>query len=71
MTTTLAITTVTRVFNYCGIALPDPNPAYTPEEVKEHYTAVYPELVNASVEGGDFDGTNQAFAFRRGTGTKG
>lgn len=69
--TTTTITTVQRVFNYSGIPLPDPNPAYTPEQVKEHYTAIYGELNNASVEGGDFDGTNQAFTFRRGTGTKG
>ena len=65
------IQAVNRVFSYSGVMLPDPDPAMTPQEVKDYFTNIYPELVNASIEGGDFDGTNQQFTFRRGTGTKG
>lgn len=68
---TTGLNTVNRLFVYSGITLPDPDPSLSPEQVKEYYMAIYPELVNASVEGGDFDGTSQNFSFRRGTGTKG
>lgn len=68
---TTGINAVQRVFTYAGIALPDPDASLTPEQVKEYYTAIYPELLNAAVEGGDFDGTSLSYSFRRGTGTKG
>lgn len=62
---------VTRVFSFGGRQYPDPNAAMTPEEVKTFYSAVHPELLNAQVEGGDFEGDTQVFTFARSIGTKG
>ena len=65
------VTAVTRQFLYGGRALPDPNPSMSPEEVKGFYAGVHPELLNASIEGGEFDGATQTWRFERGVGTKG
>jgi len=66
-----ALTQVTRVFVYGGRTYQDPDPAMTPAQVKDFYAGVHPELVNATVEGGEFDGATQTFTFTRAVGTKG
>ena len=40
-----------REFNYNGVKLPDPNPQMSVEEVKEMYSAQYPELLTGAIEG--------------------
>lgn len=65
------LTPVTRSFVYGGRTLPDPDPAMTPDQVKDFYSAMHPELTTAVVEGGDFDGAQQTFTFSRAIGTKG
>lgn len=67
----VTITAVGRIFLYGGRTLPDPDTRLTPEEVKQFYAAIHPELLNASVEGGEFDGNTQTFRFERSVGTKG
>lgn len=64
---------IPRVFQYGATRLPDPNPASTPEEVLAYYAVlgVYPDLVNATVGGGDFDGDAMVFVFERAARTKG
>lgn len=69
--TTLTMTPVRRTFLYGGRVLPDPDPTMAPDEVRQFYAAMHPELLNAAVEGGDFDGEAQTFTFQRGVGTKG
>jgi PRTRC genetic system protein C len=65
------ITAVNRTFLYGGRTLPDPDPRMNTEEVKQFYAAIHPELLNASVEGGEFDGETQTWRFERSVGTKG
>lgn len=65
------VTALVRVFLYNSRQLPDPDSSLTPAQVKDFYTAIHPELVNAAVEGGEFDGDRQTFSFVRGIGTKG
>lgn len=65
------VTTAGRLFQYSGLNLPDPDPKMSPQAVKDYYQMAYPELVNATVEDGQFDGHNQVFTFRRAVGTKG
>ncbi len=65
------ITTVPRTFQYMGMQLDDPDPRMSLDQVKAHFTNVHPEMLNATMEGGDFDGTSQVFVIRRATGTKG
>lgn len=67
----ITATPVTRVFNYGGRILPDPDPSMTPEEVKLFYANIHPDLLNAEVDGGTFDGDTQVFRFERAVGTKG
>ncbi len=40
-----------RRFFYLGLELPDINDHLTPEQVRDSYCTLYPEIVNASVEG--------------------
>ena len=45
----IAIQEIRRVFRYNGISLPDV-PGLEPREVRDLYSAQYPELVSAEVE---------------------
>lgn len=66
----IAIQEIRRVFRYNGIALPDV-PGLDPREVRDLYSAQYPELVSAEVEAGEVRDGTQEFTFRKAVGTKG
>lgn len=68
---TVKVERLSRKFSYNGVSLPDPGANYTPEQVRDIYTANYPELVAASVEGPEVKGKVLQFTFRRAVGTKG
>jgi len=68
---TLQTTAVRRTFVYNGRTFPDPDGSMTPEAVKNFYATLHPELLNATVEGGEFNGDEQSFRFARAIGTKG
>ncbi|MBV8834233.1 MAG: PRTRC system protein C [Acidobacteriaceae bacterium] len=36
-----------RTFSYMGLQLADPDPALTPEQVRDAYAAQYPEITTA------------------------
>ena len=40
-----------REFIYNGVKLPDTTPTMTPEQVRETYTHLYPEIATAAIEG--------------------
>jgi PRTRC genetic system protein C len=40
-----------RLFLFNGVKLPDPNPDFTVEQVRDMYVNTYPELATAAVEG--------------------
>lgn len=67
---TIAINEIRRVFRYNGVALPDV-PGMTPREVRDLYSAQYPELISAEVEAGEVVGGVQEYTFRKAVGTKG
>lgn len=67
---TIAITEIRRVFRYNGIALPD-MPGMTPREIRDLYSAQYPELISAEVEAGEVVNGVQEYTFRKAVGTKG
>lgn len=60
-----------RVFMSNGIPLTDPDPAMSPAAVKDFWSAMYPELLNAEVQGPVTSDTELTFTFHRTTGTKG
>lgn len=66
----IAITPIVRAFIYNGIMLPDV-PGLTPREVRDLYSAQYPELVSAEIEAGEVANGRQDFTFRKAVGTKG
>lgn len=67
----LAITKMTRLFQFNGIRLPDPNPNMTVDEVKALYAAQYPELATAVVNGPEAVGDKMRYSFERAIGSKG
>ncbi len=60
-----------RVFKYDNMVLDDPDPKMTPEEVKEFYAEIYPELTQAGIEGPEQDGETLEYEFDKAVGTKG
>lgn len=69
MATTATVTI--RAFTLNGLDLPDPAPTMTPDEVRELYSATYPELTTATIEGPEVRGNRLVYSFRRAVGTKG
>ena len=59
-----------RKFMYNGAQLPDFDPTKTPDEIKQHYAAQYPELTTATaVFSKEKDGN--LYEFKKSAGTKG
>jgi PRTRC genetic system protein C len=67
---TIQLTEIQRVFRYNGVALPDV-PGMTPREVRDLYSAQYPELISAEIQTGEVVNGVQEYTFRKAVGTKG
>lgn len=67
----MEISQSTRQFKYNGVVLQDPGPAYSLEQVREFYSTLYPEIINAAIEGPTIAGAKTVYEFRRAVGTKG
>lgn len=67
----ITVTKMTRIFQFNGIRLPDPNPSMTVDEVKALYAAQYPELATAVVNGPEAVGDKMRYTFERAIGSKG
>ena len=65
------VTAMTRSFSYNGVTLPDPGKTLTPEQVRDVFSATYPELTTASIEGPEMKGAKLVYTFRKAVGTKG
>ncbi|MGP1715744.1 MAG: PRTRC system protein C [Methylophilus sp.] len=64
-------TFLTRSFMYAGAKLVDIDPEMSPDDVRLHYAALYPELLNAVVGGSQHIGTELVFTFEKSVGVKG
>ncbi|MDO8931226.1 MAG: PRTRC system protein C [Rhodocyclaceae bacterium] len=62
---TITVQKLLRSFAYNGIALPDPGSDLTPEQVRDVYSATYPEITTASIEGPEQKGERLVYTFRR------
>ena len=71
MTKTVTVTKMIRVFQFNGIRLPDPNPEMSVDNVKALYSAQYPELTTAVVNGPEAVGDKLRYTFDRAIGSKG
>lgn len=67
----IKVQSLSRVFVYSGVRLPDPNPELTVEEVRDMYVVDYPELATAAVEGPTPVNDSMEYTFTRAVGTKG
>lgn len=67
----ITVTKMTRLFQFNGIRLPDPNPNMPVDEVKALYAAQYPELATAVVNGPEAVGDKMRYTFERAIGSKG
>ena len=67
----LTVARIGRTFDFLGVRLPDPNPAMSAEEVKAFYSAQYPELATAVVQGPEIAGDKLRYTFERALGSKG
>ena len=47
----MKIEALVREFSYNGVALVDPGPNLSPEQVRDMYSAAYPEITSAVIEG--------------------
>jgi PRTRC genetic system protein C len=62
---------LTREFAFQGVKLPDPNPKFSVEQVRDMYVAQYPELATAAVNGPESRGDKLVYSFIRAVGAKG
>ncbi|MCA8205215.1 PRTRC system protein C [Burkholderia sp. AU33545] len=67
----ISIAAVVREFLYNGMALMDPGVAFSPDQVRDLYTAQYPELTTAAVDGPQIKGEVMSYTFVRAAGAKG
>ena len=67
----LTLTKMSRIFQFSGIRLPDPNGTMTVDEVKAFYATQYPELATAVVNGPEALGDKMRYTFDRAIGSKG
>ncbi|MHB0991692.1 MAG: PRTRC system protein C [Burkholderiales bacterium] len=68
---TIQVTSFERSFSYNGVSLPDPGAALTLEQVRDVYSAAFPEIVSASIEGPEQKNGKLLYVFRKAVGSKG
>ena len=67
----MKIEAIERVFTYNGVTLADPAAGMSPEAVRDFYSAMFPEITTALVEGPEARGGNKlCYKFARSVGTK-
>ena len=67
----ISIARLVREFVYNGVNFVDPGPTFSPEEVRDLYSAQYPELTTAAIEGPVYEGEIARYTFLRAAGAKG
>lgn len=65
------ITTLERVFQFKALKLEDPGNHLSPADVRDYYSAHYPELTGAAIKGPKVEGNKEIWTFEGKVGTKG
>ncbi|WP_321788209.1 PRTRC system protein C [Paraburkholderia sp. J94] len=68
---TISIAKLIREFTYNGMKFADPGPAFSPNDVRDLFSAQYPELTTATVDGPEIAGDIATYKFVRAAGAKG
>jgi len=66
----MKIEKINREFSYNGVKLADPDLGMTPEGVRDFYSAMYPEIITATIEGPEERNGKLVYTFRKAVGTK-
>ena len=61
---------IVRRYRYNGVTLPDVG-GMSPKEIRDLYSAQYPELISAEIDTGEIVDGVQEITFKRAVGTKG
>lgn len=64
-------TAITRIFVFNGTKLPDPNPAASPDQVRDILSATHPEIATAVLDDPVIKGSEHTYTFVKSVGTKG
>lgn len=71
----LEVTNLKREFKFkkdgTAVTFPDPNPEFSVEEVMQFYSAQYPELTTATMDGPKIEGKSAVYSVKTTVGTKG
>ena len=67
----ISVAKLIREFTYNDVTFVDPGPTFSPEEVRDLYSAQYPELTTAAIEGPVYTDDLARYTFRRAAGAKG
>lgn len=67
----LKVETLKREFVVDGVRVPDPNPDFTLDQVRDFLAAAYPEIQTAALSGPEAAGSVLRYSFARSIGTKG
>lgn len=65
------ITTLERTFLFKAMKLEDPGNHLSPADVRDYYSAHYPELTGAAIKGPKVEGNKEIWTFEGKVGTKG
>lgn len=65
------VQTLRTVYRYQGRELAAPDGSFSPEQVRQFYQTMFPELVTAEILGPDTSDGKLVYEFRRNVGTKG
>ena len=68
---TISVAKLIREFTYNGMTFVDPGAAFSPDDVRDLYSAQYPELTTAAIDGPEYKGEIAHFKFVRTAGAKG
>jgi PRTRC genetic system protein C len=60
-----------REFKYGSVVLADPNAQFSLTQVRDFFSAAYPQILNAEIEGPEIKANRSIYTFRRAVGTKG
>ena len=62
---------LSRIFEFCGQKLPDPDTKLSPEEVRSLYAHQFPDIATAAITGPEPVGDKLRYQFTRAIGSKG
>lgn len=66
----MKVQVIERVFSYNGVNLADPGVGISPESVRDFYSAMYPEINTANIEGPEERAGKLHYTISRAVGTK-